>query len=398
MKKNLINIFKVSSDNFEAANITQTILLKSLKRGGTVFIDVNDDIIENFTFAPNLSKRTLHIDPTMKNTVSINPLAGDEEYMVHNFTKVLDELNTNCEQNKREFERFAISNSLKVLKRLNGDKVTLLDLASFLQNVGGQGRKIVTQFSRLTSPSQSIAKENNDIATWFFNEYFVGENRSYDTFSGVRSQIINLVSNSYLNKILIPSNENKEVNLGKHLASGGNIIINLSQDLFGEYNGNFLLLTFFSQLKDNLLKENYIDEEINIYINHSERIMSVNAINSMIVGRNYEEHKITFDKIQIKFPYNKLKTTKKNDVEKINENINEIITPDLNINPISPINVQLPNKREELIEISNNLLKEKKDKIKQEEVINWNNESENLLLDDECEEDDVISCEIKESN
>ena len=166
----------------------------------------------------------------------------------------------------KELNKRVLSTSLKILKRLKGDDATLLDLDTLLNNTGGQGRKMVMDFSKLQVPNPSVARENSDIAQWFLNDYYSqlsGERGITSTFryaSDIRNKVGNLTSDIILRYFLNP------MNYTSPFSSSDCIIVNLGAIKDIDIKNliiNSILLDIFNCTKKDLKKIVYSDLTLN---------------------------------------------------------------------------------------------------------------------------------------
>ena len=67
---------------------------------------------------------------------------------------------------------------------VEGKYATLIRLSQLLQNSGGQGRDLVNAFSKVSAATDSEAKENADITSWFLNDYFPERSKVYEAIVG----------------------------------------------------------------------------------------------------------------------------------------------------------------------------------------------------------------------
>lgn len=213
---------------------------------GITVIEPKGDLAEKiFAMAKHYDRPVMYFNPTLPSCPYFNPLFGKEEDVIENMATTFKMLNPDSQQFFQDMNEQLIRHSLKVLKRLYGNEATLIDLASLVQNSGGQGRKMVTQFSRLNAPTQAIAKENTDTAQWFLNDYFNEKSKTYDNCSGVRSQISKIISNKFLRRVLNPPNGKNDIDFDKHLEEGGVIVMTTAQGTLrdlGRFLGYFIIL------------------------------------------------------------------------------------------------------------------------------------------------------------
>ena len=187
-------------------------------------------------------------------------------------------LNPDSSQFFLDMNENTIRKALKILKRLKGDDATLLDLDTLLNNTGGQGRKMVMDFSKLQVENPSVARENSDIAQWFLNDYYSGlsgergATKTFEHCSGLRSQVAKLTSNEFLRRVLNPppGESVNGINFDDALERGTVITMATAQgklrDL-GRYLGYFIILQLQASVfrrpgNENTRKGNmlYIDE------------------------------------------------------------------------------------------------------------------------------------------
>ena len=206
--------------------------------GATVLDPKGDLALHAYLLAKESGRDAVLFDPTLKNCPKYNPLAGREIDVVENLSTVFRILNPDSPQFFLDLNEQLLRNSVKVLKRLDanegveGKYATLIRLDQLLQNSGGVGRDLVNTFSKIFASTDSEAKENADIASWFLNEYFPEHSKVYENTAGVRSQISKLVSNDYLRKALNPDfdkGERSEVDFVAVLKNGGILCISTAQ-------------------------------------------------------------------------------------------------------------------------------------------------------------------------
>lgn len=238
---------------------------------GITVLEPKADLAEKVhAMAKHYGRNSIYFNPTLPDCPHFNPLHGREEIVIENMATTFKMLNPDSPQFFLDMNETLIRNALKVLKRMMGDKATLIELSRLITNSQGMGRKMVTQFSRLSAPTEEIAKENGDIASWFLNEYFNEKSKTYEHCSGLRSQVAKITSNVHLRRVLNPPNGGSDVDFDKHLEEGGVLAIATAQgelrDL-GRFLGYFIILNFQSSVfkrpgNENTRKSHflYIDE------------------------------------------------------------------------------------------------------------------------------------------
>lgn len=246
---------------------------------GITVLEPKGDLAEKiFAMAKHYNREVLYFNPILPDCPYFNPLFGLETDVIENMATTFKMLNPDSSQFFLDMNENTIRKALKILKRLKGDDATLLDLDTLLNNTGGQGRKIVMDFSKLQVPNPSVARENSDIAQWFLNDYYSGlsgergATKTFEHCSGLRSQVAKLTSNEFLRRVLNPpEGESKNgINFDDALERGTVITMATAQgklrDL-GRYLGYFIILQLQASVfrrpgNENTRKGNmlYIDE------------------------------------------------------------------------------------------------------------------------------------------
>lgn len=224
------------------------------------------------------NREVLYFNPILPDCPYFNPLFGLETDVIENMATTFKMLNPDSSQFFLDMNENTTRKALKILKRLKGDDATLLDFDTLLNNTGGQGRKMVMEFSKLQVPNPSVARENADIAQWFLNDYYSGlsgergATKTFEHCSGLRSQVAKLTSNEFLRRVLNPppGESANGINFDDALARGTVVTMATAQgklrDL-GRYLGYFIILQLQASVfrrpgNENTRKGNmlYIDE------------------------------------------------------------------------------------------------------------------------------------------
>ena len=178
---------------------------------------------------------------------------GAESDVIENMATTFKMLNPDSSQFFLDMNENTTRKALKILKRLYGDDATLLDFDTLLNNTGGQGKRMVMEFSKMPVANPSMARENSDIAAWFLNDYYSGlsgergATKTFEHCSGLRSQVAKLTSNKYLRTVLNPPKGKSQegINFDDALARGTVITIATAQGTLrdlGRYLGYFIIL------------------------------------------------------------------------------------------------------------------------------------------------------------
>lgn len=244
--------------------------VQNLDAGITV-IEPKGDLAEKiYAMSQYYGRPAVYFNPILDACPTFNPLYGKEEDVIENVVTTFNMLDPDSPQYFKDMNEQLLRNALKVLKRLKGNKATMIDLSRLVANSVGQGRKMVMDFSKKPAATEALAKENADIANYFLSDYFAEKSKTYENTSGVRSQIAKIVSNKYLRKVLNPENGKSDIDFDAHLENGTIICICTAQgklrDL-GKFLGYFIILNFQSSVFKRPGNENtriphflYIDE------------------------------------------------------------------------------------------------------------------------------------------
>ena len=244
--------------------------VQNLNAGITVLEPKGDLAEKIYAMSQYYGRPATYFNPILDACPTFNPLYGKEEDVIENVVTTFKMLDPDSPQYFQDMNEQLLRNSLKVLKRLYGNRATMIDLSRLVANSVGQGRKMVMNFSKKPAPTEALAKENADIANYFLSDYFNEKSKTYENTSGVRSQIAKIVSNKYLRKVLNPENGKSDIDFDSHLANGTVICISTAQgklrDL-GKFLGYFIILNFQSSVFKRPGNENtriphflYIDE------------------------------------------------------------------------------------------------------------------------------------------
>lgn len=247
------------------------------REAGITVLEPKGDLAEKvYAMAEHYGRKAVYFNPLLPDCPYFNPLYGAEEDVIENMATTFKMLNPDSPQFFLDMNDNLIRNAMKVLKRLYGNKATLVELNRLITNSNGIGRKAVQQFSRLNAENEAIAKENMDISAYFLNDYFNEKSKTYEHCSGVRSQVAKLISNKYLRRVLNPPDGENDVDFDKYLSNGDVIAISTAQgklrDL-GRFLGYFIILQLQSSVfrrpgNENTRRAHYLYiDEFQVYSN-----------------------------------------------------------------------------------------------------------------------------------
>lgn len=221
---------------------------------GITVIEPKGDLAEKiYAMAKYYGREVEYFNPTLKDCPYFNPLYGDETDSIENIVTTFKMLGgKDSSQYFQDTNEVLLRNAMKVIKRLYGNDANLLHLETLLHNTGGEGERMIKEFMKIPAENETIVKENRDIAIWFLQDYFTGAKgsktatKTYEHTSGIRNQVMKLVSNKYLRKVLNPpAGHGSDIDFDKALEEGKVITIATAQgrlrDL-GRFLGYFIIL------------------------------------------------------------------------------------------------------------------------------------------------------------
>jgi len=186
---------------------------------GMVLVTTNRDLAWVGATMAKLNNRPFTLFDTALDTCPFyNPMLGPEDEVVARMVDAAMDANPDLPQYFKDLCETCIRNAVPVLKRLDDDRgtdgfySTLSWLSRLLENQDGQGRELVTRFSRIFSDTPGEAKQNADIAAWFQNEYFAEDSKVFADSSYVRTLLKRICDHYQLGRPLNPDTEKGEYN------------------------------------------------------------------------------------------------------------------------------------------------------------------------------------------
>ena len=241
---------------------------------GITVIEPKSDLAEKvYVMSQIYGRKCLYFNPQYHNCPRFNPLYGDEDTVIENtvlcFRSILEE----SPDFFKDTVEIALRNALKTLKRVIGNKTTLIILERFLYDTGGIGQQFISALESLSNgtDNKEKQKENEDIIHYFRADYFNQKSDTFKNTSSLRTQLSRLNNNKYLRKALNPTNGENDINFKEHIEDGGTIAISTCQGKIGltlsRLLGFFIILNFQSAVFQRAGNENtrrphflYIDE------------------------------------------------------------------------------------------------------------------------------------------
>lgn len=226
---------------------------------GVTVIEPKGDLAEKVNaMAKKLKRKVVYFNPLSVDCPAFNPLDGPEDIVIENIVTAFLMFDPDSKQFFKDMLETVLRKSLTVLKRLEeaykkedgtSERPALfIGLETLMTNPNGEGRKMVLNFSRI-STSASKKKENEDIVAWFLNEYYNEKSKTYEHCSSARNIVNKMISNSNLRRVLNPKDGINRLDFSKILEEGSILAITTAQSelrQLGSTLGYFLILNLQS--------------------------------------------------------------------------------------------------------------------------------------------------------
>lgn len=234
--KKALNTLLLGKYNSEKLNNLLMFIMKNNirnNREGTIIIDSNGEFREKILeFSKKEGKTVYLFEADNENSLCINPLLGKEDDVIQLLSTMLLSSSTTCPYSY-DISKCILEKSIKLLKMCYGDYCTLIDLNYFLENVDNRSIEIIKIFKKLNTYSMfdnEIKLRNYEMADWLLDNYFNNKQNGEFTLE-MRCKLNKIVSNKFLNKMLIPQEGNRNrvlLNINEILNKDSIVIFNSS--------------------------------------------------------------------------------------------------------------------------------------------------------------------------
>lgn len=192
-------------------------------------------------------------DPQSKTSSYFNPLYGEEDTVAAAVANTLTAFNADSNQYFKDLGRELATNSIRVVKRVKGDKATLSDVNDMFNNTAGRGEDFLNKLTRMPGSSVQEA-DNRELADYFLSNYYPGlegergKEKTYQNSSAVRTTLNNLLDNDNMRRVLNPPEDvdpDQLIDFEKILRTGDKIALSTatgSDGSIGAMLGMFLIL------------------------------------------------------------------------------------------------------------------------------------------------------------
>lgn len=271
------------------------------KRGVTV-IEPKGDFAETAYAIAKLSGRkdAILFNPVDPNCPKFNVLDGPEDLVVETLSTTFQLLTPDSQTYFKDNADVLIRNALMVAKRLEeayinphtglSDRVAILtSLSEIVNNPDRRGEQRIREFKSLPTVNKDIKKQNEDVASYFMNEYYKETSIIYKNTSGVRNQLAKLTQNKHLRRVLNPETGKSEFNFDDALKNGQCICISTEQGALGDlssYLGYFFIFNYqaaaLRRKKKDRKKVNYL------IIDEAQKVFTEQSTILIEQGRSYK--------------------------------------------------------------------------------------------------------------
>lgn len=181
------------------------------KELGVVVLEPKGDFAEKVYALAKIAGRddVIYFNPTLKDCPYFNPLRGEMNDVIESLTTAFSSMDGDSKQYFKDMNKALMSNAITVVKTLKGDDATLVDLNTLITNKQ-EALKMLRSFNEAPCTDLNEKSRRAEIFNYFMNDYLTGiggaktGSKTYENSSGVRTQLANLISNSYLRKVLNP--------------------------------------------------------------------------------------------------------------------------------------------------------------------------------------------------
>ena len=258
-----------------------------------------DLTIQVYAMAKLENRKVTYFDPYRSDCPYFNPLYGDPSDVEENISSAFGAMDSTDKTYFRDTNDLLLRNSVKVVKRLYGNKATLQDLQSLMSDSGGDGSRMIAELQKMKFDNKQIDDENKKLAYYFRNDYYSGlkgergASNTYRDSSGVRNQVSKLCANKYVSRVLNPPKDKdippeKMLNFERVMANKEVLCLCSQQKLrdMGSYVGYFLMLTLESYILARPGNEN-TRSGVALYIDEFQKYANPGFEDILTQGRSY---------------------------------------------------------------------------------------------------------------
>ncbi len=228
--------------------LLQSMALSHLLQGHTVVvIEADSDLGENlasYVGRLGLTDRFFRFDPSTKNSLKWNPLAGDTELAVRRAVDTISSVSKGhefFESLNQDVLRHMVALACGYAKHVGGEATVAL-LLRLLADTNSLESILETGTDGSGRPKVGATFLTGDLKDWCEQEFLLwSEKTRREYLLGLRNVLRGLLSSDRVVDALTPKNDETTIDLDRALNSGGLILFKVSSAEFGRVAGRTLL-------------------------------------------------------------------------------------------------------------------------------------------------------------
>lgn len=244
----------------------------------TVFFDPIGDLAQDvYNIATARYRHPIYICPNNTN-IAINPLAKDEQTVIKQLVNVFNNIYF---QDDFYFKNQCIellTNSIKVVKRVYGNKATFSELDILINNTDNKGEEIL-----LDLVNKSFTSDNLNLASWFAH-YYEHNLMSNDYFT--TKQFVSIYAKDKTLSDIFNNPNKRNVDIEKVINEGKHLIVGGFSSILKKERGLALSLLILEQVMTALDKrENYYRPTF-MYLNNINEYLTEDIVDLLTYNRS----------------------------------------------------------------------------------------------------------------
>ncbi|MFY9216991.1 MAG: type IV secretion system DNA-binding domain-containing protein [Tepidanaerobacteraceae bacterium] len=256
--------------------------LKAIAKGeklGVTIIEPKGDFADDVAaMCRSLKVPYIYINPLNPATPRFNPMSGEPELVAEIMRTVLRSLFGRQEAFFRLNQEVAARNTALLVKKIKGEDATMLDMVEALR-----------EQSILAMMVSNLEKAEGESAlTQYFKTEVMGDmkDKMQQFTLGLRLQLEDITGNQMMRRVMIGKSD---VDLDKHLAEGGVLIINTAMGELGKLGdafGQFIMMHFQQAVFRRKGTERTRTPHV-LYIDEFPRYVNPDFERLLAIGRSY---------------------------------------------------------------------------------------------------------------
>lgn len=261
--------------------------LQNYNHGMIIMEPLDDLCLDVLSMAKYFDRKVIYFNPILKTCPKFNPLDGTEKEVIDRFICAIKLIYKDSPSYFLDIYESILNRSIKVLKRLYGESVTINSLSKFINNTNGYGMNMMHRLESLNEDSRH--EENLEIISWLRTQYFDENSIICRESDSLRKKINEFVSNKYLKDVLTISDESNFCDIldfEKSLENGDILIITSNVDILQD-NAKLLSYLLMLQLQTAIVNRKKDDKELitnSIYIDNFQYFNNPEFLDTLITS------------------------------------------------------------------------------------------------------------------